>query len=102
MWNLRPCQSHPGYCFGFFGAFTWSTWTGAAGRGGAGKRDLATLQARTDRSPVRLDYWIGPGHTFRLGSSLGDYFGCLSACALPAGLPDGADTAPGVQGCGAA
>ena len=35
----------------------------------------------------------------RLGSSLSDHFGRLPARALSARLPDGADPAPGVQGC---
>jgi len=49
--------------------------------------------------PVRLDYWIGPGRTGGLGSSLSDHFGRLPARPLPAGLPDRADPAPDVQGC---
>src|SRR5208283_809116 len=39
-----------------------------------------------------------PGRTSRLGLSLSDHFGCVPARTLPAGLPDGADAAPGVQG----
>jgi putative transposase len=48
---------------------------------------------------VGLDYWILPRRTSRLGSSLSDHFGCLPACTLSAQLPDGADPAPGIQGC---
>ena len=40
-----------------------------------------------------------PGRTSRLGSSLSDHFGRLPARTLSARLPDGADPAPGVQGC---
>src|SRR5258707_13322764 len=49
--------------------------------------------------PVGLDYWILPRRTSRLGSSLSDHFSCLPARALSAELPDGADPAPGIQGC---
>ena len=45
-----------------------------------------------------LDYWIRSGRLGGLGSSRSDHFGPLSARSLPAGLPDGADPAPGVQG----
>ena len=48
--------------------------------------------------PVGLDYWIWPVRAFWLGSSLSDHFGPLPACTLSAQLPDGAGTAPGVQG----
>jgi hypothetical protein len=48
--------------------------------------------------PVGLDYWIWPGEASRLGSSLSNHFGPLPARTLPAGLPDGAGTATGVQG----
>src|SRR5260221_14395905 len=48
---------------------------------------------------VGLDYWILPRRTSRLGSSLSDHFSCLPARALSAELPDGADPAPGIQGC---
>jgi len=47
---------------------------------------------------VGLDYWITPGRAGGLGSSVGDHFGRLPACSLPAGLPDGAVPGPGVQG----
>jgi hypothetical protein len=40
---------------------------------------------------VGLDYWIWPGRTSRLGSSLSDHFGRLPARALSARLSDGAD-----------
>src|ERR1022692_5294239 len=48
--------------------------------------------------PVGLDYWIGPGRTGGLGSSLSDHFGRLPARTLPAGPPGGADPAAGGQG----
>src|SRR5258706_7945931 len=48
---------------------------------------------------VGLDYWILPRRTSRQGSSLSDHFSCLPARALSAELPDGADPAPGIQGC---
>src|SRR5262249_18734218 len=47
---------------------------------------------------VGLDYWIWPGQASWLGSSLSDHFRPLPARTLPARLPDGAGTAPGVQG----
>jgi hypothetical protein len=40
--------------------------------------------------PVGLDYWIWPGRTSRLGSSLSDHFGCLPARVPSARLHDGA------------
>jgi hypothetical protein len=45
--------------------------------------------------PVGLDYsiWPGPGSLPGLGSSLSDLLRRLSACALPARRPDGADPA---------
>jgi hypothetical protein len=46
---------------------------------------------------VGLDYWITPGRTGGLGSSLHGHFGRLPACSLPAGLPDGAVPGAGVQ-----
>jgi hypothetical protein len=48
--------------------------------------------------PCGLDYWITSGRTGGLGSSWSDHFGCLPACTPSAGLPDGADPAPDVQG----
>ena len=57
-------------------------------------------EVRLWRNGVGLDYWIWPGRTSRLGSSLNDHFGRLPARTLPAQLPDDADAAPpGVQGC---
>ena len=50
--------------------------------------------ATAGSAPVGLDYWIWPGRTSRLGSSLSDHFGRLPARSLPARLPDGADAAP--------
>jgi hypothetical protein len=47
---------------------------------------------------VGLDYWIMPQQASGRGSSLSDHFGRIPACTLPAGLPDGADPAPAVQG----
>ena len=47
---------------------------------------------------VWVDRPIWPGRTSRLGSSLSDHFGRLPARS-PAQLPDGADPAPGIQGC---
>jgi hypothetical protein len=59
---------------------------------------LALVLAPTTPVPVGLDYWITPGRTGGLGSSLSDHFGRLPACTPSAGLPDGADPAPDVQG----
>jgi len=61
---------------------------------GAGEPALGPGQ-----DPVELDYWILPRRSSRLGSSLSDHFGCLPARTLSAQLPDGADPAPGIQGC---
>src|SRR5438045_926134 len=51
-----------------------------------------------DADRVGLGYWIWPGRTSRLGSSLSDHFGRLPACTSSARLSDGADPAPAVQG----
>jgi len=44
-------------------------------------------EVRLWRNGVGLDYWIWPGRTSRLGSSLSDHFGRLPARTLPAQLP---------------
>ena len=53
-----------------------SGWTGVLGHGSARSQDYR----------VGLDYWIWPGLTSRLGSSLSDHFGRLPARTLSAQL----------------
>jgi NB-ARC domain len=64
-------------------------WVGESGDPAAAAALFAEIADR-----VGLDYWIWPGQASRLGSSLSDHFRPLSACTLP----DGAGTAPDVQG----